>query len=119
MTRPNLVDLNLHEYQRGFCYYSFFVNLDRYNGRCNTLDNPSSRIYVPSQMEDVNFSVCDVIIEINELKTLRKHISCYCNVNYIVEILMWMQKDIQENMKCTKKIIFGILVHVLVKMVNI
>ena len=78
MTRPNLVDLNLHEYQRGFCYYSFFVNLDRYNGRCNTLDNPSSRIYVPSQMEDVNFSVCDVIIRINELKTLRKHISCYC-----------------------------------------
>ena len=29
MTRPNLIDLNLDEYNQGLRYYPFIVNLDR------------------------------------------------------------------------------------------
>ena len=40
MNRPTLIDLNPDEYNQGFCYYPFIVNLERCNGRCNTLDDP-------------------------------------------------------------------------------
>ena len=34
-------------------YYPFMVNLGRCNGSCNTLNDLSSRIYVPNKTEDV------------------------------------------------------------------
>ena len=41
MARPTLIDLNPDEYNRRLGYYVFTVNLDRFNGSCNTLDHPS------------------------------------------------------------------------------
>ena len=54
MARPTLVYLSLDEYNRGSRYYSFMVNLDRYKGSCNTLENIFCRICVPNKPEDVN-----------------------------------------------------------------
>ena len=44
MTRPTFIDLNPDKYNIGLHYNSFMVNLDRCNGSCNTLDDPSGRI---------------------------------------------------------------------------
>ena len=49
MIRPTLIDLNHDEYKQGWCYYPFMVNWDRCNGGCNTIDDPSGRIYVPNK----------------------------------------------------------------------
>ena len=46
---PTLIDLNYNEYNQGLRYYPFMVNLDRCNGSCNTLANPSGRICAPKQ----------------------------------------------------------------------
>ena len=54
------------------------VNLGRYHGSCNTLDDISGRIYVPNKTEGANLSVLNMITETNESKTLSKHISCEC-----------------------------------------
>ena len=43
MTRPYLSDLNPDEYNHGLPYYPFMVNLDRWNGSCNLLDDPSEK----------------------------------------------------------------------------
>ena len=43
MTRPTLIDLNSDKYTQGLHYYPFVVNLDRSNGSCNTLDDPSNK----------------------------------------------------------------------------
>ena len=43
-TRPTLVNLNPNELcqrQSYECYYPFMVTLDRCNGSCNTIDDPS------------------------------------------------------------------------------
>ena len=61
------------------------INLDRCNGSCNTLDNPSSGRCVPNKTDDVNLSVFDMIIRINELKTLVNHIHANVNVSLIIE----------------------------------
>ena len=69
LSRPALFDLNSSE----LYYYPFMVSLDRCNGSCNTLDDLSSRIYVPNKVKDVNLNIFNVITRINEAKTLAKH----------------------------------------------
>ena len=70
MIQPTLINLHPNEYSQEFHYYPFSVKLDRYVGSCNTL------------IEDLNLSVFNMIIGINESKTLTKHISCKCKSNF-------------------------------------
>ena len=67
-----------------------------------------------------------MIIEVNESKTLIKHISCECNVNLMVESVIQIKSGITINNDASakkithvKKLLFGILLHVVAKMVNI
>ena len=76
------------------------INLDRCNGSCNTLDDPSDKICVPNETENLNLRVFNIKIGINESMNVR------------------VSGKIKKNM-CAIKIIFGILLHVLVKVVNI
>ena len=53
-----------------------YVNLDRYVGSCNTLNDLSKRICVPNKKEDLNLNVFNIITGVNVSKILTKHISC-------------------------------------------
>ena len=52
------------------------INFDRCNDSCNTLGDPSVRIYVANKTEDVNLNIFNMIAGINGSKALTKHISC-------------------------------------------
>ena len=52
------------------------VSLDRCDGSFNILHDFSSKICASNKTENVNSNVFDVIIRINESKTIAKHISC-------------------------------------------
>ena len=54
------------------------VNLERCNGSCITLDDPSCKTCIPNKTEDDNLNVFNMITRKNESKALRKHISCKC-----------------------------------------
>ena len=73
---PTLINLHLNEYSQEFHYHSFAVKLDRCVGSCNTLNDLSDKVCVPSKTEDLNLSAFNRITWINESKTLTKHISC-------------------------------------------
>ena len=67
-----------------------------------------------------------MITRINESKTLTKHIHANVNVNLMVENVIQIKSGITINFDVSvknttdvKKIILGILLHVVVKMVNI
>ena len=68
MARPTLVDLSLDEYNQGSRYYSFMVNLDRYKGSCNTLENIFCRM-CSKQTRRCKLRVFNMITRINESKT--------------------------------------------------
>ena len=53
MNRTTLIGLNPAEYNQGFHYYPFIVNLDRCNWSCNTLNDTSGKISVPNKKEDL------------------------------------------------------------------
>ena len=77
-------------------------------------------------MEDLNLSVFNIIAGINESKTLAKHISCKCKCRF--DVIKCNSDQWRNNDKCRcdckkrhvcEKIVFGILLHVVVKMENI
>ena len=79
--------LHPHESSQELRYYMFAVNLDRCGGSYNTLDNLYSMVCVPNETEELNIFL-NLIIGINESRTLKKHISCKCECKF-------------ENKKCT------------------
>ena len=58
------------------------VNLERCKGSCNTLDDPSSQVFVTNETEDVNLSVFNMKIGITGSKTLIKLISSKCKCKF-------------------------------------
>ena len=108
-------------------YYPFVVRLDRYIGSCNTLNDLSNKVCVTLKTEDLHIHDFNMIIGKNESKTLRIHISCECKCKYDQRKSNSNQK--QDNSNCqykckkniiyVKKIIFGIVLHVVAKMENI
>ena len=54
LTRPILIKVNPDEYNQGYRYYPFMVNLDRCDEICNTSDDPSGRVCVENKIEDIN-----------------------------------------------------------------
>ena len=72
MTGLTIIDLNPDKCNEELCYYPLIVNLDKFNGRCNTLDDLSVDICVANKTEDI----FNMVTRINESKILTKYISC-------------------------------------------
>ena len=72
MTHSTLINLYLNTYSQGLCYYPFSVNLGICAGSCNTLDDLSSRVFVPNETEDLSLHVFNMITGINESKNINK-----------------------------------------------
>ena len=98
------------------------VNSDRCNESCNTLYYSPCRIFVPNNKEDVYLNVLNMIKIINETKKLTKHILWDCKFNgkkYNSDQKWDGSVKIQYNIQYVKKIMFGILVHVFARLINI
>ena len=78
MIQPTLINLHPNEYSEEFHCSLFTVKLDRYVGSCNIHNDLFNKVYIPNKTEDLNLSVFNMITDINESKTLTKHISCEC-----------------------------------------
>ena len=76
MIQSTLINLHPNEYSQEFHYYPFTVNLDRFVGSCNTLNDSSNEVCIPNNTEDLNLSVFNMITGISVSKILTKHISC-------------------------------------------
>lgn len=58
------------------------VNLDRCDGSCNIVEDPTGRTCAPYKTGDVNLRVLNMIIGRHELKILIKHISWKCGCKF-------------------------------------
>ena len=48
------------------------ISVDRFFGNCNVADDLSMKICVPSETNDINIRLFDIVTRINETKTLVK-----------------------------------------------
>ena len=72
------INLNPNKFSHQIHYHVFIVKLDRFFGRCNTLNYLSNKVCVPNKTEDVKIHIFDMITGINELKILTKYILYKC-----------------------------------------
>ena len=72
MIRRTLIDLTPVKLN----YYPFMISLDKFSGICNSVDDISTKICVSSKTKDINIKVFNMITNINESKTMVKHIWC-------------------------------------------
>ena len=84
----------------------------------------NNKVYVPDKTEDSNLNEFSMITWVNEQKTLTKHISWKwkCKLDRTLQITGRITIIVGASFKniiYLKKDIFGILVHVIVKMENI
>ena len=84
----------------------------------------NNKVYVPDKTEDSNLNEFSMITWINEQKTLTNHISweCKCKLDRTLQItgrITIIVGASLKNIMYLKKDIFGILVHLIVKMENI
>ena len=82
MTQLTLINLHPNEHSQGLQYYLVAFNLDRCVGSFNTLNGLSDKVRVPNKTEDLNLSVFNMIMRMNQSKTLTKHISCKCKYKF-------------------------------------
>ena len=123
--QPILINLHPNEYSQEFAYYLFTFKLDRCVGSCNTL-NLSNKVCIQNKTEDLNLSLFNMITGRNELKTSKNIFHVSANVNLteqnVSQINGGIRISVDLNIKkfiYVKKIMFGILLHVIVKMENI
>ena len=119
MIQPSLIILHPTEYSQEFHYYPFAVKLDKYFGSC------SDKVCILTKTEDLNLIVFNMITGINESKTLTQHLSCECKCKFDetkCNSRQWWNKDKCrcecKNIMYVKKIMFGILLHVIGKIGN-
>ena len=115
----NLIDLNLNELHCD----PFLVSLRKFNGSCNNNDDLSSRTCVPNKTEHINLKAFNVIPRISESKGSTKQINM--TVEKVIEIKSGTRYCVIVIAKINKKscvlksFIFGILVHVSARLINI
>ena len=125
--QPNLINLHPNEYSQDLHYCPFAVKLNKCVGSCNTLNDLSIKVCVSKKTEDLNIHVFNMITEKNESKILTKDISfkrkCRGDGKIVTQInggITIINVDVSvKNVIYVKNIIFGILLHVVVKMKSI
>ena len=126
MIQPTRINLHSNEYNQEFHYHPFAIKLDRCIESCNTLNHLSNKVCVLNKTEDLNIHVFDMITGKSESNILTKDMSCECKCKFHGRKCNSSQKwnnvnayASVKNIIYVKKIIFGILLHEFVKMVNI
>ena len=74
--RPKILDVNVGVGEALFYLYNVLVN--KCSGSCNTLDNPMSKICVPKVIKNVNIKVYNILMILNETRSVLWHESCKC-----------------------------------------
>ena len=72
--RPTLFKINSNE-----SFYSpFTVNVNKFDGSYNTVDDPYAQVCVPDKLKNMNVKVFNLMLSVNETRFLVQHDFCEC-----------------------------------------
>ena len=62
--RPKIVGTNSNNPM----FYPFSINVNKYSGNCNNINNPSAKICAPDAVKDLNVRVFNLMSRTNETR---------------------------------------------------
>ena len=71
MPRPKILDIN--EGVGEALFYPYNVQVNKYSGSCNTLDNTMTKLRVPNVIKGVNMQVYNLLTMLNETHNVLWH----------------------------------------------
>ena len=74
-SQPTLINFHPNQYSQKFHCYPFAVKWNGCVGSCNNRNNLPNKACVANKTEDINLTVFNMIRDINESETFKKHIS--------------------------------------------
>ena len=80
--QPTLIILHPNEHSQEFHFYPFTIKLDRCAGSCKILNDLSNQLCISNKTEESNLRIFNMTTNINECKTVTKHISCQCKCKF-------------------------------------
>ena len=76
MPRPKILDVN--EGVGEALFYPYNVQVNKFSGSCNTLDNPMAKLCVPNVIKGVNMQVYNFLMRFSETRNVLWHEICKC-----------------------------------------
>ena len=80
--QPTLIILHPNEHSQEFHFYPFTIKLDRCASSCNILNDLSNQACISNKTEESNLRIFNMTTNINECKTVTKHISGQCKCKF-------------------------------------
>ena len=77
--RPEIINLNSNEP----VFYPFSIKTSKCSGSCNNINDPYSKIYVPSAVKNLNVKIANLMSRTNETRHIKWHETCNVNVDWI------------------------------------
>ena len=72
--RPKIIDTNANEP----VFYPLSIDVNKYGGDCNTINDPMAKLCVPDIVKDMNIKVFNMLSRINETRKVVWHETCKC-----------------------------------------
>ena len=73
--RPKILDVNAVSEP---VYYPYSVLINKCSGSCNDINDPMAKICVPDIVKSVNMKVYDLLMRVNETRSVLWHETCKC-----------------------------------------
>ena len=72
--RSEMIDINSNEPT----FYPYIIEVNKYNGSCNNINNPYSKLCVLDVVKNINFKIFNVMLRTNEARHIKWHETCKC-----------------------------------------
>ena len=72
--RSEIIDINSNEPK----FYSYSININKYSGSCNNINNPYSKLCIPDAFKNINVKVFHLISRTDETRHTKWHETCKC-----------------------------------------
>ena len=72
--RPEIINIKSNE----SIFYPYSIKVNKWNGSCNNINDPYSKLCVPDNDKNINLIVFNLISRANETRHIKLHKTCKC-----------------------------------------
>ena len=97
--RTKIININNNEP----LFYPYSIEVNKYRGSCNDINDPYSKLCVPYVVKDINDKVFNLILRTNETRHIEWHETCNCKCRLDASVCNNKQRWNKNKCRCQCK----------------